>query len=90
MEETIHIYTKIFSNVNLQMIWAVIETNPLLPVLLIMGYGLTLLPVKWKDNLIKNYTRMDFYLKIIFLIITIQMMLQMKSSVVQPFIYFQF
>jgi D-alanyl-lipoteichoic acid acyltransferase DltB (MBOAT superfamily) len=90
MEQTWMMYISIFSNHNLNMIWAVIETNPLLIVLLVSGFSLTMLPKKYKDQLIQSYYRLDFIFKILILIVVIQGMIQMKSSVVQPFIYFQF
>jgi D-alanyl-lipoteichoic acid acyltransferase DltB (MBOAT superfamily) len=90
MEETWVMYSSIFTKHDLGMILAVIETNPLLIVLLIAGFTFTIISKKWKDQIIQNYYRLDLPFKILLLVIVIQGMIQMKSSVVQPFIYFQF
>jgi hypothetical protein len=90
MEMTWNIYTRIFSTANLQMVWAVMETNPTLIVLLILGYGLTLIPSIWKEKVVTYISGQDLLVKFAMMIVVIQVIIQMRSSVVQPFIYFQF
>ena len=90
MEMTWSIYTRIFSSSNLQMVWAVMETNPTLIVLLILGYGLTLIPSNWKEKVVTYISGQDLLVKFAMMIVVIQVIIQMRSSVVQPFIYFQF
>ena len=90
MEETWMIYGKIFSEQNFTVIKGIVETNPLLIVMLIVGFFLAILPSIWKNKIIQSYFRLDFYMKIIVLAIVIQGVIQIKSSTVQPFIYFQF
>lgn len=90
MNDAWNMYAGIFTKPNLGMLGAVIETNPLLIVLLIAGFTLTIMSKKWKDQLIQSYYRLDLPFKLLFLVLVIQLMIQMKSSVVQPFIYFQF
>jgi hypothetical protein len=72
------------------MVWAVIETNPMLFALLILGYGFTLIPSIVKDKIVTYIYRQDVLVKFLMLALVIQAILQMRSSVVQPFIYFQF
>jgi D-alanyl-lipoteichoic acid acyltransferase DltB (MBOAT superfamily) len=90
MEDTWNIYTRIFTNANWPMVWAVIETNPMLFALLILGYGFTLIPSIVKDKIVTYIYRQDVLVKFLMLALVIQAILQMRSSVVQPFIYFQF
>jgi D-alanyl-lipoteichoic acid acyltransferase DltB (MBOAT superfamily) len=90
MEETWMIYGKIFSEQNFTVIKGIVETNPLLIVILFVGFFLAILPSIWKNKIIQSYFRLDFYMKIIVLAIVIQGVIQIKSSTVQPFIYFQF
>jgi hypothetical protein len=45
---------------------------------------------KIKVEIIKYYNHMNLILKLMFLVLIIQLMIQLKSSIVQPFIYFQF
>jgi len=90
MDDTWNMYVKIFTDHNFNMIYSVFETNPLLFIMLIGGYGFTILAKKYKDQIVDSYNKMDLFFKLIILVIVIQMVIQMKSSVVQPFIYFQF
>ncbi len=90
MDDAWLIYTNIFSNHNLEMLTAVVETNPMLIVILLLGFSLTILPKSWKNKIIQSYNRLDLPLKLLFLLIVIQGIIQMKSAEVQPFIYFQF
>jgi hypothetical protein len=90
MEMTWDIYTRIFSSSNVQMVWAVMQTNPTLIILLILGYGLTLIPSTWKEKIVTYISGQDLLVKFAMMIIVIQVIIQMRSSVVQPFIYFQF
>ncbi|MFY7668870.1 MAG: MBOAT family O-acyltransferase, partial [Crocinitomicaceae bacterium] len=90
MEDSWVMYKNIFTNHNLGMILAVIESNPILFVLLVSGFTFTIMSKSWKNEIIQSYNRLDLVFKILLLIIVIQGMIQMKSSVVQPFIYFQF
>jgi D-alanyl-lipoteichoic acid acyltransferase DltB (MBOAT superfamily) len=90
MEMTWDIYTRIFSSSNVQMVWAVMQTNPTLIILLILGYGLTLIPSTWKEKIVTYISGQDLLVKFAMMIVVIQVIIQMRSSVVQPFIYFQF
>jgi len=90
MHDTWNIYTRIFTNANWPMVWAVIETNPVLFVLLIVGYSFTLIPLTVKNKIVSYIYGQDVLVKFLMLAFVIQAILQMRSSVVQPFIYFQF
>jgi hypothetical protein len=68
----------------------VIETNPVLFVLLIVGYSFTLIPLTVKNKIVSYIYGQDVLVKFLMLAFVIQAILQMRSSVVQPFIYFQF
>jgi alginate O-acetyltransferase complex protein AlgI len=58
--------------------------------LLILGYGLTLIPSTWKEKIVTYISGQDLLVKFAMMIVVIQVIIQMRSSVVQPFIYFQF
>ena len=90
MESTWVIYKRIFTIVDFSMVFAVLKSNPTLFLLLVLGYASTLLKGKWKTKLYTYFGRQDLAIKFIVLILVIQLMIQMRSSVVQPFIYFQF
>ena len=90
MEDTVLIYTKIFSDSNLVVLKGLFTSNTLLFVLIFLGYFFTLIPFAWKEKIKNEYYKIRFYKKIVILIIVIQTIIQIRTSVVQPFIYFQF
>lgn len=90
IDDTWLIYSKIFTSSNIVVIKELIEINSLLFILLIIGYGLTILPTYYKEKIIKKYYHLDLYMKLILLVGIIQIIIQIRSSSVQPFIYFQF
>ncbi len=90
MNDALIIYKKLFTNMDFHYFPAIFRTNTLLIVLLIFGFVATLFPNKLKDFIKMKFYETDLIFKIFFLGIVIQMFLQIKSSSVQPFIYFQF
>ncbi len=84
------VYEKIFTDINFSYLSAIYATNPLLIYMLLFGFSATMLPNKIKDFIKNKYYESDIIFKIFFLALVIQLFLQVKSSSVQPFIYFQF
>ncbi len=84
------IYSKIFSNININYFPVIYSTNPLLIFMLLFGFVATLLPSKFKFWIRQQFYGSSLLMKFIMLAVIIQMFLQVKSSYVQPFIYFQF
>jgi D-alanyl-lipoteichoic acid acyltransferase DltB (MBOAT superfamily) len=90
IQETWLIYCKIFTDSNISAVGQLIRVNYLLFVLIFCGYFFTLIPSAWKENAKNKYYKINFYGKIILLALFIQIIIQVRSSSVQPFIYFQF
>jgi alginate O-acetyltransferase complex protein AlgI len=90
MADALFMFKSIFTTVDLPFIRQLFFNNPLLFVLLFLGYAATILPTIWKEKIQTWYFDTDFTTKIFFFAIVIQIMLQIKSETVQPFIYFQF
>ncbi len=90
MSDAFIVYKKIFSGIDFSYFPAIYSTNPLLIVMLLLGFAATLLPDKYKEIAIKKFNKTDIILKFVFLAVLIQLFLQVKSASVQPFIYFQF
>jgi D-alanyl-lipoteichoic acid acyltransferase DltB (MBOAT superfamily) len=67
-----------------------IQTNGLLFCLMIFGYWIHFTGEKDKSELQRYYSTLPMYAKAISLIVVIQLILQIQSENVQPFIYFQF
>ena len=83
-------YEGIFSSSLWNPIGSVFASNPLLPVLLVGGFALTGLPRSWKERALAVYLKCPLALHIGLLAGVIEVMLQVRTAVVQPFIYFQF
>jgi alginate O-acetyltransferase complex protein AlgI len=90
MTETMIIYKGIFTSTNWRILPELVATNPYLIVALFVGYGMTLLPSRFKTIGINLFSKMNFVFKVVVLIVIIQMIIQSQSATVQPFIYFQF
>jgi alginate O-acetyltransferase complex protein AlgI len=90
MESTWTMYTKIFSNFEWQPVIYVLQNNWALPVILLMGYLMTVLPHAIKEKGLQLHRSSGLAVQLLMIVFVIQWLLQMRSSVVQPFIYFQF
>ncbi len=90
INDTLVIYQKIFSQLDLSYLPAIYRVNPLLLAMVFGGFTATLLPNHYKEILKNKYFAMDFTLKLTSFIVLIQTILQVQSTTVQPFIYFQF
>ena len=55
-----------------------------------LGYGLHLLPYSWEYAAQQRMTALPLPVKALILTLIIVLVMQIKSSDVQPFIYFQF
>lgn len=78
----------------LYMDWAYVgpfwHARPLLVVLLITGYLLHAVPLRWVSWIETTFARSPWLVKAVAFIIVVQLLLEMRQSYVQPFIYFQF
>jgi alginate O-acetyltransferase complex protein AlgI len=90
IDDTWVIYTKIFTTADPGILKDLFQVNMLLFILIFLGYFLTVLPSSLKTKVRKKYYEQDFFAKIFFLVIIIQVIIQLRSATVQPFIYFQF
>ena len=90
MDDTWLVYRSIFFDSNWNVLLALINTNPYLFIFLCIGFSLTLIPNKIKLAVMSFFFKTNLFVKIILLVVIIQLIIQMRSEVVQPFIYFQF
>jgi phage-related holin len=72
------------------MVEAIYQTHFWILVLMVFGYGATLLKDSWKKSIYDYFAKLDYLLLVLLFLVIIQVMLQFKSATVQPFIYFQF
>ena len=58
--------------------------------LMLLGFLLHFAPASWEDAVCRGVIRLPFVGKALMLVVLIYVVIQMKSSEIQPFIYFQF
>ena len=81
---------QVFGAFNLAYLPVFFETRKLFVLLLVLAVAIHAIPSSKFDRVEKAYIRTPFLVKAVVFIILIQCILQIKSSDVQPFIYFQF
>lgn len=84
------VFTQIFTKFQPQIFGQWVESYWAVASLMFLGYALHLLPDSWTDKSKYIVTKMPLIVKAIILIVLIFIVIQIKSSDVQPFIYFQF
>jgi hypothetical protein len=57
---------------------------------MLLGYLLHFAPERWGQSLCRGVIRTPFVLQSVLLALLIYLVIQVKSSDIQPFIYFQF
>lgn len=90
MSDAVVMYKSIFTGIDWKMAAMVTENNPVLVTIFGIGLVLTLLPSVWKELIRNNYDRLHFFLKVLVLAVIVQLIIQMRSADVHPFIYFDF
>ena len=81
---------QVFTSFDLAYLPAFFETRKLFVLLLVLAVGIHAIPSSRFDKVERAYIRTPFLVKALAFIILIQCILQIKSTDVQPFIYFQF
>lgn len=89
-ENAVFILKHIFSPFSWSVMLTFIETRKLFVVLLIAAILIHAIPSSRFSQIEKAYVRTPFLVKAVAFILLIQCIIQIKSSDVQPFIYFQF
>jgi D-alanyl-lipoteichoic acid acyltransferase DltB (MBOAT superfamily) len=82
--------SQIFTNFQPQIFMQWCESYWAVGLLMLLGYVLHFLPARWSANTQHFVTRSPLVLQAVYVIAVIFIVLQVKSSDVQPFIYFQF
>ncbi|MFI3285770.1 MAG: MBOAT family O-acyltransferase [Rikenellaceae bacterium] len=81
---------QIFYNFNADLIPQIIGGYGVVVIMILGGYILHMLPSDWNDKVCGILAKKGFLLQLILLVAMIWLVVQMKSSEIQPFIYFQF
>jgi len=84
------ILTQIFSDMQFHIVWQVLMGYKLVFLLIFTGYLLHFLPLRFENYCKEKFLNVPLLLKAVAMIVLIYFIVQIKSSDVQPFIYFQF
>lgn len=90
LDDALFIYTSLFSDIDLKMIYGLMQANEELVVFIALGFAFTGLNAAMKERMKKWFVRQDFIVITIIFIVLIQVMFQYQVATVEPFIYFQF
>lgn len=81
---------KIFTQMDLAYIQPFIQVRPLFTFLLLIAIWLMMMPLQWKNFILKSFLNTNIVIRVFILILLIQISIQLQSANIQPFIYFQF
>ncbi len=84
------VLTQIFTSFHPEIISEYLVGYPLVSLLIVIGYGLHFVSHDTEQKAQNLVTRSPFVLKLVYLSLIIFLVIQIKSSEIQPFIYFQF
>ncbi|MDR1983728.1 MAG: MBOAT family protein [Prevotellaceae bacterium] len=90
LEDCRIILSQIFGNFQPQIIWQMLSAYKLVFIFIFAGYFLHFLPSKTENYFKNKFTNTSLIFKAVIIIALIYFIVQIKSSDVQPFIYFQF
>jgi alginate O-acetyltransferase complex protein AlgI len=82
--------TQIFTDFHLELLPKVAASYKYILLIMLMGFTLHFLPHRWNVAMVALLKRGGVVLDIVLLVVAIYIVIQVKSSEIQPFIYFQF
>ena len=89
--QTVHVMLyQIFNNFNPAIIPQVVEGYKAVFALIVLGYAMHFLPEKIDIDIRNRVVNVSFWWQVALMALTIWCVMQIKSSDIQPFIYFQF
>lgn len=89
-EGSVTMLKQIFTNFNPQIFFQMIEGYWRVFILMGIGYFLHFVPDRWQDECSRIVTSVSLFGKACLLVAVIYVVIQVKSTEIQPFIYFQF
>lgn len=90
METARNVIHQIFTDFNANLALQVIDGYKAVFVLMLAGFVLHMTPRRWEAMAERTVTAMPLIAKALVLVVLIWIIMQIKSSEIQPFIYFQF
>lgn len=89
-ESSLTMMNKIFFEFHPELFLQFVSGYPVVVAMIVLGYVLHYLPEKWNIGTSALVSRSPFIMQVLYMIIIILIVIQVKSSEVQPFIYLQF
>lgn len=83
-------YGRVFTDMDLSYIGPFINVRSLYVALLLLSFAIYAIPVKWFGKISQQFINTPYWVKIIIFLLVIQLIIQLQSANVQPFIYAQF
>ena len=90
MDKAFLIFQQISHNMHPELLSDIVSGYGKVFAILLIGYFIHWLPETWKSTAINRFTRVPWFLKVLFTVVVVVLLYQMRSSAIQPFIYFQF
>jgi D-alanyl-lipoteichoic acid acyltransferase DltB (MBOAT superfamily) len=90
LSDSLILFKALFQVIDLETLFIFCQQNFLYVFLLGIGFSMTLLNNELKERFKAWYYKESIIIKLVLLVVLIQVMYEIQSSEVQPFIYFQF
>lgn len=90
MEVVLQVLTQVFTAFNGHIIGHLIGGYPLVLALMLVGFVLHFSPKRLEDFFENKIINANFAMKLLYISALVFLVIQLKSSEIQPFIYFQF
>lgn len=89
-EKSVIMIEQLFCNMHWELLGGVVSGYKYVMLLIMAGYISHFIPSRWKDKCVAMLQKGGLALEVMLLVMTIYLVIQVKSSSIQPFIYFQF
>lgn len=89
-DSSLTMLSKIFTEFHPELFMQFVNGYPMVVTMIVLGYVLHYLPEKWNNTATKHVYNAPLFMQALLLIVTIILVIQVKSSEIQPFIYLQF
>lgn len=90
LDNSILMLERIFTDFKPELFTQIINGYAAVLSLILLGYIMHFMPSRWTDGLKQMFARLYFPVQALAIILIIWIVIQIKSSDIQPFIYFQF
>ena len=89
-DKSLMMIQQICGNMHLELLWSVLTGYKYVMIVMAIGLITHFLPSAWKEHAVVVLKKGGFVAECLLLVAAIYLVIQVKSSTIQPFIYFQF